>query len=160
MGNSQDICLGRDSKGPQRFAEISPEEAYMLKKQQDLKLFVLTCEDLEKAFEPYLHFGSINEKEFIEVLIRLHLIREDNPDDTLVWNNFYSKFKIDATIKGVLKPHFEIKAIMIALYFLTSSKASVKARYIGQLYHDYKTSYDDEFNEDKSAQIPTVKIES
>ena len=129
----------------------------MLKKQQDLKLFVLTCEDLEKAFEPYLHFNSINEKEFIEVLIRLHLIREDNPDDTLVWNNFYSKFKIDATVKGVLKPFFDIKAIMIALYFLTSSKASVKARYIGQLYHDYKVSYEEEVSEEKSKNLNAMK---
>ena len=64
----------------------------MLKKQQDLKLFVYTCEDLEHAFEPYLHFNNIKKDEFLEVLIKLRLIREDNPDDTLAWNNFYSKF--------------------------------------------------------------------
>lgn len=78
-----------------------------------------------------MHFNSINEKEFIEILIKLRLIREDNPADTLAWDNFYSKFKVDATSKGVLKPYFDIKAILIALYFLTSSKASIKARYIG-----------------------------
>ena len=31
MGNTSDVCLGRDHKGPLRFAELSPEEAYMLK---------------------------------------------------------------------------------------------------------------------------------
>ena len=33
MGNGQDLCLGREPKGPQRFAELTPEEAYMLKRQ-------------------------------------------------------------------------------------------------------------------------------
>ena len=32
MGNSSDLCLGRGTKGPQRFADLSPEEAYMLKR--------------------------------------------------------------------------------------------------------------------------------
>jgi hypothetical protein len=27
------MCLGRDPKGPRRIAELTPEEAYMLKKQ-------------------------------------------------------------------------------------------------------------------------------
>jgi len=33
MGNTSDICLGREHKGPVRYAELSPEEAYILKRQ-------------------------------------------------------------------------------------------------------------------------------
>jgi hypothetical protein len=61
----------------------------------------------------------------------------------------YSRFKIDATQSGVLKPYFDIKAIMIALYLLTSSKGSVKAKFIGALYHDYGSRVED--NEKKIA---------
>lgn len=109
----------------------------MLKKQQDLKLFVFSCQDLEHAFLSYLHFHSIKEDEFVEVLVKLKLLREDNPKDTLPWQNFYSKFKIDATKAGVLKPYYDIISIMIALYLLTSSKASLKAKFIAALFQEF-----------------------
>eukprot|EP00347_Sterkiella_histriomuscorum_P007621 403348212 len=143
MGNSSDVCLGREHKGPVRYAELSPEEAYMLKRQQDLKLFIYTCQDLEQAFITNLHFHSINETEFIEILVKLKLLREDNPKDTVVWNSFYGRFRVDATEKGILKPYFDITSIMIAMYLLTSSKASVKAKYIGALFHEYKSESQD-----------------
>ena len=31
-GGLSDMCLGRDTKGPRRIAELTTEEAYMLKK--------------------------------------------------------------------------------------------------------------------------------
>lgn len=57
MGTTaSNLCLGRDSKVPQRFAELSPEEAYMLKKQQDLRLFIYSCKDINQAFLINIHF--------------------------------------------------------------------------------------------------------
>ncbi|CDW78725.1 UNKNOWN [Stylonychia lemnae] len=144
MGNTQDICLGREHKGPVRYAELSPEEAYMLKRQQDLKLFVFTCHDLESAFLTNLYFRSINEKEYLDILVKLKLLRADKPNETLLWQNFYCRFKIDATDSGVLKSYYDITALMIALYLLTSSKASVKAKYIGALYHNYRQGANNE----------------
>jgi hypothetical protein len=32
MGNSTDWCVGRGTKGPRRYAELTSEEAYMLKR--------------------------------------------------------------------------------------------------------------------------------
>ena len=32
MGNTAELCMGRAIKGPARFADLSPEEAYMLKR--------------------------------------------------------------------------------------------------------------------------------
>lgn len=44
---TSNFCLGRDTNIPQRFAELSPEEAYMLKKQQDLRIFIYSCKDIK-----------------------------------------------------------------------------------------------------------------
>ena len=46
-GALSNMCLGRYTKGPRRIAELTPEEAYMLKKQQDLKLYVHSCKDIQ-----------------------------------------------------------------------------------------------------------------
>jgi len=85
MGNTTDICLGRDHKGPLRFAELTHEEAYMIKRQQDLRLFIYSCEDFERAFHTNLTFQSVSEDEFIEVLTRLKLLKQDNPKETVIW---------------------------------------------------------------------------
>lgn len=89
---------------------------------------------------PFLHFNSINHHELIEVLTspKLRLLREDNPTETLQWQTFYSRLQVDSTESGMLKPYFDIRALMLSLYFLTSSKANVKAKYISQLYHGYQ----------------------
>ena len=108
-----------------------------------MRLFIFTCQDLEQAFQTNLHFHSITENEFIEVLVKLKLVREDSPRETLAWLNFYSRFKVDATESGVMKPYFDVTAIMTSLYLLTSSKASVKAKHIGCLFHEYKGKNND-----------------
>lgn len=109
----------------------------MLKRQQDLKLFVISCQEMEQAFTSNLHFHSITEDEFVETLVKLNLLREDRPKETLLWTNFYKRLKVDSTDTGVLKPYFDIKATMIALYFLTSSKSMAKAKHIAALFYEF-----------------------
>ncbi len=124
-GTFSDLCLGRDPKGPRRIAELTSEEAYMLKKQQDLKLFVYSCKDVEQAFLTSLHFRSINENEFVETLVKMKLLKADSPTDTLAWLNFYSRLRIQEKLQGSdsKKMQFDLTSVMISLYFLTSSKA-------------------------------------
>ena len=86
MGSvASDLCLSRESKVPRRIAELTSEEAYMLKRQQDLKLYIYSCKDLERAFLSHLHFNLITEKELCGILVSLKLLREDSPSDTLLW---------------------------------------------------------------------------
>jgi hypothetical protein len=72
------------------------------------------------------------------------LLKADNPRDTLQWENFYSRLRVyeklesdSAQFIDGKKIHFDQTSIMIALYFLTSSKAATKAQYLGALYFDY-----------------------
>lgn len=88
------MCLGRDPKGPRRIAELTPEEAYMLKKQQDLKLFVYSCKDIEQTFLTYIHFHAISEKEYVGALVALKLLKPDLPTETLAWLDFYSRLRV------------------------------------------------------------------
>jgi hypothetical protein len=70
MGNMvQAACLGREGpKNLRRFAELSPEEGYMVKRQQDLRIYLYSCHDLEKAFKSSLHFQNLTEDDFVETL--------------------------------------------------------------------------------------------
>lgn len=124
-------CGGSEFRPPTRYAELSPEEAYMLKKQHDLRVFVLSCEDVKQAFLVNLHFGTITEDEFVETLVSLKLLRTDKPKRSLQWLKVYSKLKISADDGGEV---FDLCSIMISLYFLTSNKPSVKAKYISELF--------------------------
>jgi hypothetical protein len=93
-GALSDMCLGRDPKGPRRIAELTPEEAYMLKKQQDLKLFVYSCKDIEQMFITYIHFQAITEKEYVDALVSLKLIKPDLSCESLAWLDFYSRLRV------------------------------------------------------------------
>jgi len=46
---------------------------------------VFTCHDLEAAFLTNLYFRSINEKEYLDILVKLKLLRADKPHETLLW---------------------------------------------------------------------------
>lgn len=133
-----ELCLGRDQSCPRKYAELSPEEAYMLKRQQDLKLYVYSCKDIEQAFFTNLQFNHINEREFLEGLVSLKLVRDERPRDSLEWQNFYHRLRVSEALQGLDQDHvlIDLKSAMIALYFLTSSKASVKAQYIGSLFYN------------------------
>ncbi len=89
-----DMCLGRDPKGPRRIAELTPEEAYMLKKQHDLKLYVHTCKDIEQVFLTYIQFHAITEKEYVQALVALRLLKPDKPSETVAWSEFYSRIRV------------------------------------------------------------------
>ena len=130
MGNIESVaqCLGRESvpRGPRRFANLSPEEAYMIKRQQDLRLYVYSCQEFEKAFKSNLHFQNLREDDFVDTLQNLKLLRPDAPKSSLHWTQFYQRMKIEAPMKSVC-PFFEIRSVMIALYLLSSSKPMQKA---------------------------------
>jgi hypothetical protein len=81
----------------------------------------------------------ITEKELCGILVSLKLLREDSPSDTLLWQHFFSRLKVQESKSWDPAPsyHFDPKTLLIALYFLSSSKASVKAQHIAQLFFDF-----------------------
>ena len=59
--------MGSICAGP-RYVELTAEEAYMVRKQQELKLHTLKCSTIEETFRDLLPYSHIAEEEFIERL--------------------------------------------------------------------------------------------
>ncbi|TNV77570.1 hypothetical protein FGO68_gene5189 [Halteria grandinella] len=141
MGGVMSECCSKEVKLPLKYEQLTPEESHILKKQQDLKLFTIPCSDLERAFLTYLHFDSISEGEFSETLELLNLLQKGKGRESNQWMSFYGKMKVQqyngrGNGKGQMAL-MDVKAIMVGLYFLTSQKSTVKAKFMANLFFDY-----------------------
>lgn len=72
-------------------------------------------------------------------MVSLKLLREDSPQDTLPWQALYSRLRVKEIKDWDPFPSYsyDIKILMITLYFMSSSKPSVKADYIAKLFFEY-----------------------
>ena len=74
---------------------VTPEEAYMIKKQQSLNIHLIPCQKLKSRFQ---FVGSdstnqtIDQTEFCAILASCKLLKADFPDKDERWERFYSKF--------------------------------------------------------------------
>ncbi len=139
MGNATGLteCLTRDCRA-KNVVEISPEEAYMLKRQQDLRLYLFSAADLEVAFTEPIQKADLSERTLVTILVRHNLIRQDYPKNTVFWNNFYAKLRVQSGCQP--EPFYDVRSTMIAMYFLSHSKPMTKAKHINDLIFRFKTA--------------------
>ena len=74
---------------------VTPEEAYMIKKQQSLNIHFIPCQKLKVRFQTVCSNSinqSISQSEFCAILAASKLLRSDFPDIDNRWKEFYSKF--------------------------------------------------------------------
>ena len=127
---------------------VSPEEAYMIRKQQTLNIHYIPCEKLKMRFEQTMARNSnqdLSHQEFCKLLVSQKLLRDDYPMEDERWANFYSKFIVVDENKavGFVANEFDVGAkyalipTIIAIIFLAQGNAENKAKAIGDLFSQH-----------------------
>jgi hypothetical protein len=103
---------------------VTPEEAYMLKKQQGLQIHFIPCAKLKNKFEQVVLSNvnrDITNTEFCTILASLKLLKADLPRTDERWINFYKKFIVVDSNEGdehVFNERFSEVPTLIALLYL------------------------------------------
>ena len=82
MGN---MCGGK------RLIELTPEEAYIVRRQKDLNIHSLRCSRVYEVFQNIQHQTDISESQYKQILSQLCLIPHIDAERSVFWQRFYSQ---------------------------------------------------------------------
>ena len=60
----------------------------------------------------------MTEREMLDALVKMGLLKIDKPEQCPAWTNFYSRLKVDGSSKGITKLYFEVKSASIYKFIL------------------------------------------
>ena len=122
-------------------AMVTPEEAYMLKKQQGLQIHFIPCAKLRSRFDQVTISNvhqDITHTEFCAILASLKLLKADLPRTDERWINFYKKFVIVDANEGeedrIYNERYSTVPTLIALTYLSQGSPDVKSKAICELF--------------------------
>ena len=98
---------------------VTPEEAFMIKKQSMLNIHYIPCDKLKSRFSTA--FGrnttqDLSQREFSTLLSKSKLLKDDFPMTDERWTRFYSKFVV---IEGTgQNARYSLVPTLVALIFL------------------------------------------
>ena len=116
---------------------VSPEEAYMIKKQTALQIHFIPCNKIKNLFMQGVitHIDTdISPLDFCLKLTRLKLLKADLPRTDERWKRFYSKLVVVEEDENEVKERFGLVSTLIALIFLSQGTADTKSRAICDLF--------------------------
>ena len=110
--------------GGKRLIELTPEEAYIVRRQKDLNIHSLRCSRVYEVFQNIQHQTDISETQYKQILSQLSLIPHFDADRSVFWQRFYSQLQWP-TEDG--KYHYDVQNILICIVQLTSDPGKTKA---------------------------------
>ena len=117
---------------------VTPEEAFMIKKQSMLNIHYIPCEKLKTKFCTAFERNAtqdLSQGEFSHLLAKSKLLKDDFPMTDERWTRFYSKFIV---IEGSSEnARYSLVPTLVALIFLAQGNSEEKAAAIGELFSEH-----------------------
>ena len=118
---------------------VTPEEAFMIKKQSMLNIHYIPCDKLKVRFSSAFERNTtqdLSQKEFSTLLTKSKLLKDDFPMTDERWTRFYSKFIV---VEGSGRTaRYSLVPTLVALIFLAQGNAEEKAHAIGELFSEHR----------------------